>query len=111
MPRPACRPAPGPGPAPPAEPHLPGARPRGGEPVLQEPQLRIPADQLFTHGHHPASIAPATFPGTGSVATSVPALMLRREGAGDCGGMDLRTTVEHMFAPARHPGLVGVSWS
>src|SRR5262249_53754400 len=30
------------------------------------------------------------------------------DGAGDPGGMDLRATVEHMFAPARHPRLVGV---
>jgi glutamate--cysteine ligase len=34
--------------------------------------------------------------------------MLPPDGAGDAGGMDLRATVERMFAPACHPGLVGV---
>ena len=100
MPRPAFRPAPGQVPAPPAEPHLPGARPRRSEPVLQEPHSRIRADQRFAR--------PAIFPGRGSAAVLSAGTDVRGSGAGEPGGMDLRTTVEAMFAPARHPGLVGV---
>jgi len=33
---------------------------------------------------------------------------VRGSGAGEPGGLDLRATVEAMFAPARYPGLVGV---
>ena len=69
MPRPAFRPAPGHAPAPHAEPHLPGARPRRGEPVPQEPRSRIPAGQQFAHRHHTVKYRrPAIFPGRGSEA-------------------------------------------
>jgi hypothetical protein len=69
MPRPIFRPAPGHVPAPPAEPHLADARPRRSEPVPQEPQFRIPADQRFARRHHTVKYRrPAIFPGRGSEA-------------------------------------------
>jgi glutamate--cysteine ligase len=109
MPRPNFRPAPGHVPVPPAEPHLPGARPRRSEPVSQEPQLSIPADQRFAHRHHTGKYhRPAIWSGRGSVAVLSASTDVRGSSAGKAGGMDLRATVEAMFAPARYPGLVGV---
>lgn len=44
----------------------------------------------------------------GSVAVFNASTNVRGRGAGEPSGMDLRATVEALFAPARHPGLVGV---
>jgi glutamate--cysteine ligase len=111
MPRPTFRPAPGhvPVPAPPAEAHLAGARLRRGGAVPQEPQFRIPAYQRFARRRHTGKYRrQAIFPGRGSVAILSARTDVRGSGAGEPGRMDLRATVEATFAPARHPGLVGV---
>jgi glutamate--cysteine ligase len=108
MPRPNFRPTPGHVPAPPTEPHLAGARPRRGEPVPQEPKLSIAAGQRFARRHTGTYRRPAIWGGRGSVAVFSASTDVRGSSAGKAGGTDLRATVEAMFAPARHPGLVGV---
>jgi hypothetical protein len=112
MARPIFRPAPGHVPAPAAEPLLAGARTRGSEPVPQEPQSRIQADQRFARLHHTGKYRrPAISTGRGSVAVLSASTDVRGSGAGEPSGMDLRATVEAMFAPAFHPGLSGWRWS
>jgi len=109
MPRPNFRPAPGHPLVSPAEPHLTDTHSRRGEPVLQQPQFSIPADQRFARRHRTGKYPrPAIFAGRGSTAAGGASADARGSGAGEPGGMDLCATVDAMFAPARHAGLVGV---